>query len=126
MDLKFQLNVNQKVIEMIKTQAESSITIRQHKTPCTDCPWRRNAVKGWLGALTPSEWIEKAQSEQIIKCHTRKDKYNDQWQCAGSSIFRANICKSVKNPLCIHLEQDTIKVFSWWNEFIKYHTIKNN
>jgi len=29
----------------------------QHKSPCSDCPWSRKSLKGWLGSLDINEWL---------------------------------------------------------------------
>jgi len=41
--------------------------------PCNDCPWRRKSCAGWLGPFG-------------IK------------QCAGAAVYRANVCKSPRDP----------------------------
>jgi hypothetical protein len=43
-------------------------------------------------------------------------------QCAGSAIFRANICKSPRNPEVARADEaDRVTVFGWDNEFIDHH-----
>ncbi len=87
----------------------------QHKSPCSDCPWARKAMPGWLGGFTIQTWLELAHSDSLIHCHTR-DK-----QCAGAAIFRANICKSSRDSEALTLPADRINVFSWDTEFEKHH-----
>lgn len=96
--------------------------------PCNDCPWRRNAVRGWLGPQTAEEWIILAHSDEEIACHqTIPDGFDDSEQptddltaCAGAAIFRANVCKSPR-MIDYSLPADRSKVFSWNNEFLEHH-----
>lgn len=88
----------------------------QHKTPCSDCPFRRDSLAGWLGGETPEFFMSLAQSEATYDCHTKIGP-----QCAGLAVFRANICKTPRNPQALLLKRDTEKVFSWPAEFLKHH-----
>ena len=64
------------------THHEARHTKAQHKTPCTDCPWARKSLAGWLGGTTAQEWIDIAHGEPgTADCHTT-DK-----QCAGLAIY---------------------------------------
>jgi hypothetical protein len=88
----------------------------QHKKPCSDCPWTRTALNGWLGGATPEQWIREAHSDIHVECHTIKNQ-----QCAGIAIYRRNVCKRVDPPL-LTLEKDTESVFSNPIEFIEHHS----
>jgi hypothetical protein len=94
------------------------------KEPCNDCPWRRNAVQGWLGPHDANEWAEAAQSDSAIACH-QTIRESESWegtkQCRGASIFRANICKMSRDPRVVNSEADHERVFSSPQEFIEYH-----
>lgn len=99
--------------------------------PCNDCPWRRNSLPGWLGPFNAGEWLLLAHGEAAIACHLTiadsDEDGNGDWnqpgmrQCAGAAIFRANICKSPRNPEIARLPQDRENVFSWNDEFIAHH-----
>lgn len=89
---------------------------RQHKTPCSDCPWRRDSLPGWLGGLQPGEWVALAHSEGSAACHTIRDK-----ACAGLAIYRANVCKSVRDPKALRLPVDHNTVFSMPVQFLLHH-----
>jgi hypothetical protein len=91
----------------------------QHKTPCSDCPWARDSLKGWLGTMTPEEWLAAAHSETSIECHTLLGA-----QCAGSAIYRANVCKTPRYPEILQLPKDPDKVFTSPMQFHEHHTIK--
>lgn len=102
----------------LMTSDEAVKAKRQHKRPCSDCPWSRKSLPGWVGSATPDEWIQEAHGEARIECHTR-----DGAQCAGAAIYRANVCKSVRDPSTLELEPDTTRVFSKPSEFVDHHTI---
>lgn len=86
----------------------------QHTTPCSDCPWSRKSLNGWLGGASIEEWLRTAHSDTQVDCHTLKGA-----QCAGLAIYRSNVCKSVMPPL-LKLPKDTEKVFSF-GEFRTHH-----
>ena len=100
--------------------------------PCDECPWVRDALRGWLGPHTAQEWIDIAHSDSLIACHktippgTPEDgsDLDQMTTCAGAAIFRANVCKSPR-PLRglpeYDREPDRERVF-WRNqEFIDHH-----
>lgn len=102
--------------------SESEPTMAQHRIPCVDCPWRRKAIPGWLGALSAQEWLAEAHGEARIDCHTLKKAYwpKEQWQCAGAAIFRGHVCKLPKHPLALQLPPNK-KVFRGDSEFLAHH-----
>lgn len=89
---------------------------RQHQKPCSDCPWRRNSLPGWLGEGTVEGWLAIAHGDRAVKCHVVSNH-----QCAGIAIFRRNICKTPRNPKCLELPANHTTVFSWNDEFSKHH-----
>jgi hypothetical protein len=106
--------------------------------PCSDCPWRRNAIRGWLGPTSAEGWIEMAHGEQPIACHqtipagmddeerTPEEKWTETHglrQCAGAAIFRRNVAKRPHNPTdaANSVERDTEHVFGWDDEFLAHH-----
>lgn len=104
----------QKLKQLI-TYDKAQKTAKQHKKPCSDCPFARTALRGWLGTMTAQEWMGAVQGEGIIDCHTT-DKL-----CAGSAIFRANVCKSLRDPDAFELEPDRKLVFANYQEFLLHH-----
>jgi hypothetical protein len=44
---------------------------KQHKKPCSDCPFARTAMRGWLGPYTAEEWIHLIHGEGKVECHTK-------------------------------------------------------
>ena len=91
---------------------------KQHTKPCSDCPWARTALPGWLGGGKIEDWLMRVHSEELIMCHTLIGA-----QCAGASIYRANVCKVPKSPDRLRLPSNTKLVFVW-DEFKQHHNKK--
>lgn len=87
----------------------------QHKLPCSDCPFSRNSLPGWLGNESPEWWMQLAHGEGTSECHT-SDK-----MCAGLAIYRANVCKSVRDKNALALPPNRKKVFATPMEFLSHH-----
>lgn len=102
----------------LKTFDEAKPAARQHTSPCSDCPWARKAVKGWLGNMTVEGWLNAVHGEALVDCHTVSNQ-----QCAGSAIYRANVCKSPRRNDVLRLKADRIKVFASRDEFRAHHDI---
>lgn len=88
----------------------------QPTRPCSDCPWARAALPGWLGGASTDEWLQAAHGEARIACHALVGP-----QCAGAAIYRANVCKSVRDPSLLKLPTDRQAVFATPLEFAKHH-----
>lgn len=88
----------------------------QHTVPCSDCPWTRKSLPGWLGSLTPAQWIVAAHGEGTAECHTLLGA-----QCAGFAIYRANTGKLPRDPKTLRLPANTKLVFTHPNEFLRHH-----
>ncbi len=59
------------------------------KTPCNDCPFRKNSLAGWLADYTPQQLHTIVMNEMPFPCHlTHEDDL--EWEEAGSE----------ENPLC--------------------------
>lgn len=99
----------------LKTYDEAKPAKRQHTSPCSDCPWAQKSLKGWLGNMSVDEWLNAAHGEALIDCHTVSNQ-----QCAGSAIYRANVCKSTHREDVLRLPADRVKVFSF-GEFRAHH-----
>lgn len=87
----------------------------QHTKPCSDCPWARRALNGWLGGASVDDWLRTAHSDTHVECHTLTGV-----QCAGLAIYRRNVCKSVMPPL-LKLEADREHAFATPMEFRAHH-----
>lgn len=99
----------------LKTYHDAVPTKVQHTRPCSDCPWARTALPGWLGNMTAEDWVQAGHSDGIIECHTT-DK-----QCAGAAIYRANVCKAPRDPNALRLTPDVTRVFKSPQEFREHH-----
>ena len=102
------------------TGDEAIVTKKQHKSPCSDCPWRRDSIPGWLGEMNVDEWLRLAHGEGKADCHTMKQSDSKGWACAGLAIYRANVAKSVHDQTALRLPPDRENVFSF-GEFKKHH-----
>lgn len=91
---------------------------RQHKTPCSDCPWARESLPGWLGGATADDWVQRAHGEDLVECHTLLGA-----QCAGLAIYRKNVCKTPRFPDTLVLPADRETVFATPAEFKAHHEI---
>ena len=100
------------------TSEEAVVGKVQHTKACSDCPWRRDSLKGWLGGHSPEEFVHIAHSDTRYDCHTLKGQ-----QCAGMAIYRRNTCKRVDPPL-LTLPADHEHVFSNRREFLGHHELK--
>lgn len=96
--------------------------------PCNECPWRTNALRGWLGPHDAEEWAALIHSDEAIACHkTIPEDSEDPWedpairQCAGAAIMRANLCKLPRDPEVAVGEVDRDAVFGHTMVFIDYH-----
>ena len=102
--------------KLLVTTAEATPATQQHKKPCSDCPWRRDSVPGWLGNLGPQEWVYAAHGEARIDCHVHVGA-----QCAGAATYRSNVAKRPRDPETLVLPSDRERVFATWQEFLEYH-----
>lgn len=93
----------------------------QHTEPCSDCPWDRSALPGWLGSLTADEWLQAAHGETLLGCHTMAGA-----QCAGGAIYRANLCKIPRDPSLLRLPSDRETVFDSPREFREHHEVERD
>lgn len=89
---------------------------KQLVQPCSDCPWARAALNGWLGSNTAEEWLQMAHGETHIECHVHPNV-----QCAGASIYRANVGKRPRDPSLLRLPSDRDTVFGTPSEFREHH-----
>lgn len=84
--------------------------------PCSDCPWARTALPGWLGGMSIDEWLQAAHSETLVDCHCTTNQ-----QCAGLAIYRANVLKTPRHPSIQRLPADRDTVFTTPDEFRTHH-----
>ncbi len=88
----------------------------QHLKPCSDCPWTREALPGWLGGVSIEEWLAAAHGEGRIDCHTLLGA-----ECAGAAVYRANVAKLCRGA-ALRLPADREAVFGSPAEFAAHHS----
>ena len=96
--------------------SDAVVRTRQHEKPCSDCPWSRKSLPGWLGSPTAADWISYAHGEAKVDCHTIVNRH-----CAGIAIYRANVVKTPRDPLAFKLPANTKLVFASPAEFMEHH-----
>ena len=100
--------------------------------PCDDCPFRRNAMPGWLGAGSPESFIDTIRSEGYLPCHQTLNYEDASWKarwlaqsdgrgCAGALIMSANMCKLPRDQAMPRMPADRNPVFATAAEFIAFH-----
>lgn len=102
------------------------------KQPCNDCPFRQNALAGWLGAGSPESFVECIVREEPLPCHQSIDYTDPNWKkkwmageigntCAGALIMTANMCKLPRDRNFPRIPSDRETVFAHPTAFIDYH-----
>lgn len=104
-------------------------------TPCRECPWRRTSAPGFTGPHTADEWADMAHGEAEIACHLSipegfddeadpllvDELTEDMRQCSGVAIYRANVCKSPRDPFIRVLPPNAEAVFNRRPQFVEHH-----
>lgn len=104
----------------------------QHKKPCKACPFRREALPGFLGASSPERFIATSLNDDPMPCHTTMDYDDPEWkskfesgemgrECAGNATFFANLCKRSRDPRRLVVKPDRERVFTDPRDFITHH-----
>jgi hypothetical protein len=105
--------------------------LKQHTTPCSECPFRRTTEPGHLGGSSPLTYVGQAYGPFFLPCHSTHDYKSlearlntENLQCAGAAIHRANIGRSelMPDPL-LKLPADTETVFATQAEFLAHHGV---
>lgn len=106
------------------------------KKPCSDCPFRKNSLAGWLSDYTPQELHSIVVNEMPFPCHLTH-KENLSWEeagkketplCAGALMYMRKAGKSPrKTELAKFVKK--IKLSDCDNilsvpEFFAHHTMK--
>jgi hypothetical protein len=95
---------------------QSTPADKQLTKPCSDCPFARAALNGWLGKPSITEWLKAVHGESRIECHVHPNI-----QCAGAAIYRSNVCKRPRDESLLILPADRKLVFSTPMEFQEHH-----
>jgi len=110
--------------ENLTSHGDARPTKRQHARPCGDCPFRRNALPGWLGGV-PLRYFARLihDDETSYPCHARRpaDRPEDKWQCAGLATIRANVLKVPRDRAALAVPADYANVFTSERQFVEHH-----
>jgi len=97
--------------------------MKQHKTPCRECPFRRESPAGYLGNNEAKNFAILANHDGNFPCHLTMGKKQER-QCAGRAIMWAKQCKVSRDKSVPSLPVDREKVFSNIYEFNQHHEIE--
>lgn len=108
-----------------------------HPLPCSDCPWRRDSLRGFLGGTELIAWSLAWHVKGPFPCHNTTPvepngdvdtaKLDEASYCAGHLIARANVISrepalarwwTREYPLA---EVDHERVFDGIEEFEEHH-----
>ena len=101
--------------------------------PCKDCPFRKDSMRGWLGAYDSAERFITVHYRQDTPnaCHMLVDYNEDDWKdqlptatsCAGQQVMYLNGFKQPRDwRLDPEMEEDREGVFTTPAEFVEYHS----
>lgn len=124
--------------QQLLTSREAQPFRRQHRAPCSDCPWARKSLPGWIGSNSVAQWLAVARDGwHPIACHTRRiasealrdveahrtsEACQGHWECAGAAIYRANTSVMFyPERRWLTLPPNRIAVFATPGEFIAHH-----
>ena len=103
------------------------------KAPCKECPFRKDAIPGWLGGeedQLASDYLRLAHSDENVVCHTSvgyaEHNVATLRPCAGLAIYRNNVCKKSRDPQAAEAQEFVGKehkadVFASPKEFLDRH-----
>ena len=102
------------------------------KTPCTECPFLKTSIPGYLGGFSVSETLDVAKSESKFLCHLTRELDSPQ-ECAGRMLFVSKIGKmfrragleKVRTELKNNTSQETKDKVLSYSEFVKHHENKS-
>lgn len=106
--------------------------MKQHLTPCAQCPWRKTSAAGWLGASTPLQFLAQAEADIKMPCHCKVNYEREDWReqaeaaprCAGHAAYLRNRCKSPREPKLAQFVAQVERnpdVFSNPSDFVAHH-----
>lgn len=97
------------------------------KTPCAECPFRRDIEPGKLGGSPAETYIGQTEGPFWLPCHMSKDYAQSRTdhakheQCAGAAMYRDAIgCAEKMPPELLKLPKGP-EVFSSHAEFLAHH-----
>lgn len=99
---------------------------------CNDCPFRKKAMPGWLGASSPEGFMDCINRDEPLPCHQTIDYEDPAWKtkwvaqqngsmCAGALIMTANMAKLPADKNFPRLPVDRETVFASPLDFVRHH-----
>ncbi len=98
------------------------------KSPCVECPFRKNSLRGYTGNLDLDETISIAHSEESFQCHLTRETGKEK-ECAGRLLYAKSCGKMFRNPDMEAARQSVAQLNPNYREeilgfdFRKYHTL---
>jgi hypothetical protein len=83
------------------------LSLPNMKTPCANCPFRKDCKPGWLG----KERMEEIVAAQTFVCHKTTGKGKKRMQCAGHMLLMKEgnqffaMATRMRLPLCLKGEE---------------------
>lgn len=105
----------------------------RRKSPCSQCPFRRNSVRGYLGADDPEHFLSLTMRDATMPCHMDIDYSDKDWLttqepdaplCVGALQFQNNFMKLARDPEVARGQRavgESANVFSNPEEFLVHH-----
>lgn len=98
------------------------------KTPCAECPLRRDSIPGYLGGWSPEMYLRALHSDVSLACHSSKGFHErvleTQHVCTGVAAYRANtghVCFSTAHDSTVAIGEDREHYFATPREFYDHH-----
>lgn len=85
------------------------------KRPCSNCPFRKDSLKGWLGKSRMTEILDSS----AFTCHKNSDK-----QCAGHMLMKGEESEFVRLAARFNIDtglKGKQSVFATHQECIDHH-----
>lgn len=102
------------------------------KTPCSNCPFRRDALRGWLGEERAKAIALALDGGNTFTCHKTKDAENPQ-MCAGALVLLKRSQGGFSGALSMacafdwldpHALDTKADVFESLNHFVAHHSAR--
>lgn len=83
--------------------------------PCSDCPFRKDSMPGWIGTFDGADELRRAAlSETPFGCHTRGGHVTNQTdllqpQCVGRLVFTRKCAKRFRSPALAEMQDVAVR-----------------
>lgn len=107
--------------------------MKTNKTPCNECPYRKDSLPGYLGdeSHNPELFLQQLDCKEMHPCHQMVD-WNDYTEkdlgaaskCTGALQFMNNSFMRHRNMEVVKLQQTVGKnkdIMQFKHEFINHH-----